>query len=94
MNAYYCYSPFCLIFATSVCIDRQDPLEFLVLSVILNQIQTFAMKLEGLALALSNFVKYGFLNHQLNCQNNDECCVNCIIHSQSCLFSWLCSYRF
>ena len=83
MSVYYCYSLFCFIFDSCVCIDRQDPLEFLVLSVILNQIQTFVMKLEELALVLSNFVKYWFLNHPKVVKIMHLCCVNCIIHSQS-----------
>ena len=70
MSVYYCYSLFYLIFVPFAYIDRQDPLESLVLSIILNQIQTFGMTLEELALVLSSFVKCGFLNHQLNCQNN------------------------
>ena len=37
---------FVLIFVLFVYIDRQGPLESLALSVILNQIQMFAMKLE------------------------------------------------
>ena len=70
MIVYYCHSLFCLIFVLFVYIDRQGLLESLMLSVILNQIKMFVVKLEGLALALSNFVKYGSLNHQLSSQNN------------------------
>ena len=51
-------------------IDRQVPLESLVPSVILSQIQTFVVKLEKPVLMLSNFVKHGSPNCQLGCQNN------------------------
>ena len=58
------------VYILSVYIDRHSPLESLVLSVILNQIQMIVVKLEKLVLVLSNFVNYGSLNHQLSCQNN------------------------
>ena len=47
MSVYYCYSLFYLIFVSFVFIDRQGLLEALVLSVILNQIQMFVVKLEN-----------------------------------------------
>ena len=67
---YYHYSLFSLILASFVDIDRQNPLESLVLPVIQNQNQIFVMKLVGLAPMLCKFVKYGFLNYWLKCENN------------------------
>ena len=72
MNLYqfHYYSPVYPIFASFVCIGIQNPLESLVLLVILNQNQMFVMKLIEPAHALSNFVRYELLNHQLDCQSN------------------------
>ena len=64
--------PLCsyLIPTSFAVIDRQNPLESLVLPVIWNLNQMFVMKVIEFAHALSNFVKYGFLNYWLGCQNN------------------------
>ena len=69
MYVYY-YSLFYLIFVPFAYIDGHVPLESLVLSAILNQIQMFVMKLEKLVLVLSSFVKCGYPNYQLSYQNN------------------------
>ena len=55
MSVYYCYSVFCLIFASFVCIDRQDLLESLVLSIILNQIQTFFIEIATTCSCIAQF---------------------------------------
>ena len=70
MSVYHCYSLFYSIFDPFAYFDKQVLLESLVLSVILNQIQIFVVKLEKRVLMLSNFVKYESPNYQLSCQNN------------------------